>query len=54
MNKLLATIILLCFSFAANADVFFCETERISGTSPVGGEALEAALADNILAVLGM
>jgi len=26
MNKLLTTITLLCFSVAANADIYFCET----------------------------
>ena len=26
MNKLLTTIILLCFSVAANADIYFCES----------------------------
>ena len=26
MNKLLTTITLLCFSVAANADIYFCES----------------------------
>jgi len=28
MNKLLTTIAMLCFSIAANADAYFCETLR--------------------------
>jgi hypothetical protein len=28
MNKLLTTIILLCFSVAANADIYFCTVEK--------------------------
>jgi hypothetical protein len=27
MNKLLTTITLLCFSVAANADIYFCEVQ---------------------------
>ena len=30
MNKLLTTIILLCFSVAANADIWFCETNYMA------------------------
>ena len=36
MNKLLTTIILLCFSVAANADVYFCTTEAGSSVHVSG------------------
>ena len=35
MNKLLTTITLLCFSVAANADVWFCTSEFRGLTMPV-------------------
>jgi hypothetical protein len=38
MNKLLTTIILLCFSVAANADIYFCEAKAI-GTISADGDA---------------
>ena len=36
MNKLLTTITLLCFSVAANADIYFCETLRTMSLSANG------------------
>ena len=41
MNKLLTTITLLCFSVAANADVYFCTTEAYS-TAHVEGDNFSA------------
>jgi len=36
MNKLLTTITLLCFSVAANADIYFCETYAYGHIGPTG------------------
>ena len=34
MNKLLTTITLLCFSVAANADIYFCEIAKYASAGP--------------------
>ena len=34
MNKLLTTITLLCFSVAANADIYFCESSQEATVMP--------------------
>jgi len=34
MNKLLTTVTLLCFSVAANADIYFCETTKFAFLDP--------------------
>jgi hypothetical protein len=36
MNKLLTTIILLCFSVAANADIYFCTVEKTVDIDELG------------------
>ena len=36
MNKLLTTITLLCFSVAANADIYFCTVEKAVNTDELG------------------
>ena len=44
MNKLLTTIILLCFSVAANADIYFCEGATSAYIDP------QTNLSNNIVA----
>jgi hypothetical protein len=41
MKNLLTTITLLCFSVAANADVFICEEKKSDVTRPDGGSNLD-------------
>ena len=36
MNKLLTTITLLCFSVAANADIYFCTVEKTVDIDELG------------------
>ena len=48
MNKLLTTIILLCFSVAANADIYFCEVRVISTIGSDGsGSILDEPSGEN-------
>ena len=50
MNKLLTTITLLCFSVAANAEIYICESELVAelrGTENISGEYTRGRLIIN-------